>query len=151
MAAPTATVEVEGTPFRVEDEDAGATEIVPRGPQEETIDVGSLMGPIASQLTMGTVSGACAGYAAKRISRAAAVTVGTVFLGLQALAYAGYIDIHWDRVQAHVVHHLDHDQDGKVGRNDLQTTMNKAMKAMQYNLPSSSGFAVGFLGGFALG
>jgi uncharacterized membrane protein (Fun14 family) len=60
-------------------------------------------------------------------------------------ASKGYIDIKWKKVERDVLLHVDPNGDGSVSKAQLKVLFDKAMKVLKYNLPSSSGFAVGFL------
>ena len=55
-----------------------------------------------------------AGYAIKTISKAAALGVGCIFILLQVLAWYGYIDIKWGKIQKDAIASIDTDNDGKV-------------------------------------
>ena len=46
---------------------------------------------------------------------------------------------------------LDLDGDGKIDEKDRAIAMDKVMEVLQYNMPSGTGFAVGFIGGLRSG
>ncbi|KAJ3391360.1 hypothetical protein HDU84_006105 [Entophlyctis sp. JEL0112] len=57
--------------------------------------------------------GACSGFAAKKIAKGAGLTIGLGFMGLQALAYTGFVKVDWSKVESALVKKLDADGDGK--------------------------------------
>ena len=112
----------------------------------------TLAGPYLSQMGMGGFFGVCSGYALKKIGRLAAVGTGVVFIFLQGLAYKGFIDINWEKVQAKVKEAIDLNNDGKLDGGDLLVLWNKYIKpVLTYHLPGAVGFPVGFLLGFKNG
>merc|ERR1719195_1523568 len=62
-------------------------------------EIMNLIKPMAGQISYGVVLGGCAGYAAKKMTKVAAFAVGGVFLGLQGLAYQGYINVNWEQIE----------------------------------------------------
>eukprot|EP00048_Salpingoeca_helianthica_P015677 m.227992 g.227992 ORF g.227992 m.227992 type:complete len:170 (+) comp17374_c0_seq1:21-530(+) len=101
--------------------------------------------PFGGKLTFGAITGYCAGYASKKISKAAAMVVGTGFIALQILAYNGYVTVNWKKVEDDVMKKLDANGDGVVDAKDLQPFFKKTMSALQYNMPSSTGFVTGYV------
>lgn len=84
------------------------------------------------------------GYAIKEIGKAAAAAIGTVFVIGQVAASYGYIEINWKKMNQHVVGALDTNEDGKITKDDLKKWWKKFKTMMEYNLPSSGGFGIGF-------
>jgi uncharacterized membrane protein (Fun14 family) len=66
-----------------------------------------------------------AGVAFKRIGQEVSFLIGISFIGLQGLAYAGYIKIDYGKVQNEVVKKLDVDGDGKLTVNDVYVFWDK--------------------------
>mmetsp|Transcript_18666 Transcript_18666/g.24492 ORF Transcript_18666/g.24492 Transcript_18666/m.24492 type:complete len:91 (+) Transcript_18666:318-590(+) len=87
----------------------------------------------------------------KKVGRAAAVVIGVGFMGLQTLSYSGYIQVDHATIKKDVENFMDLNKDGKVDEEDGKEAMNKLMEVFEYNLPSGSGFGVGFLGGLRSG
>ena len=56
------------------------------------------MKPMAGPLTFGGIMGYCSGMALKKVGKAVAFVVGLGFVGLQAAAYAGYIELKWEKI-----------------------------------------------------
>lgn len=55
--------------------------------------------PILPDLSLGGLLGFSAGYAVKKVGRAALFVIGVIFVVIQVLAYAGFIEVNWTRVQ----------------------------------------------------
>lgn len=107
---------------------------------------------LGTQITLGSVAGFCSGYAVKKVSKAAAFAVGTVFIGVQVARYYGLInDVKWDAVEAHMVRTLDADGDGKVTVNDANLLLQRLITVLGFNLPSGASFGVAFLVGLRTG
>lgn len=110
------------------------------------------LNPIVSKLGFGGMLGASAGYALKKIGKIAAFGTGCLFILFQGAAYAGYIDIHWNAVEAKVQEQLDLDGDGKVDMKDAVVVWKRYIKPMlTYHLPSAGGFSLGFFLGLKHG
>jgi len=116
---------------------------------EQSLDV---LKPIASKLGFGGALGWSAGYALKKIGKMAAFATGCLFVLFQSAAYSGLIDIHWDRVQKRIGAVADVNDDGKVDLKDAALIWRRYLKPMlTYHLPSTGGFACGFLFGVRSG
>ncbi len=100
-------------------------------------------GPVLAQLGFGGVAGWVSGYTLKKVGRLLALVLGFLFISLQLLAYAGYIEIDWTRIQRDVEPLLEPDT--------LKGFWQKLLEVLTYNLPFASGFAVGALLGFKKG
>lgn len=62
------------------------------------VDLGFLT-PYLGQLSFGVVAGFATGYALKTIGRMAAIVLGLIFVLLQVLAYLGFVQVDWLRIQ----------------------------------------------------
>ena len=94
------------------------------------------MTPLLTQLGVGGIAGLCVGYALIKIGRFVALILGLAFLGLQALAYKGIININYIALEEWVNGVIR-----QVGiAEDILTTLIS-------NLP----FAASFLTGFYIG
>jgi len=91
--------------------------------------------------------GYCGGLTAKKVSKAMAIVIGAVFFGLQGLAYKGFIDIDWKKVQQEAVGKIDTNNDGEIDAEDLKTYWAKLKKILTTNMPDASGFSLGFFYG----
>jgi len=99
-----------------------------------------------SKLGFGGALGWSAGYALKKIGKMAAFATGCLFILFQSAAYAGLIDIHWNRVQQRISAAADLNRDGKVDLKDAMVVWRIYLKPMlTYHLPSTGGFTFGFL------
>eukprot|EP00816_Leptocylindrus_hargravesii_P013212 CAMPEP_0196811516 /NCGR_PEP_ID=MMETSP1362-20130617/18180_1 /TAXON_ID=163516 /ORGANISM="Leptocylindrus danicus, Strain CCMP1856" /LENGTH=123 /DNA_ID=CAMNT_0042186827 /DNA_START=52 /DNA_END=423 /DNA_ORIENTATION=+ len=103
--------------------------------------------PLLSKMTFGSVIGYCSGTAAKTVGKALAIGIGFIYIAVQSAAYSGYIDVNWDKVQKEAISKIDTDGDGKITEEDVQAYWAKLKKMLTYNLPSASGFSIGFLYG----
>lgn len=95
--------------------------------------------------------GICCGVAFRRISSAIAYSVGIAFLGLQALSYAGYININYHKAVDDASKVLDLDKDGKLTSKDAVYAWRNLKKILTFNLPGMSGFSVGVMIGMYFG
>mmetsp|Transcript_14128 Transcript_14128/g.21300 ORF Transcript_14128/g.21300 Transcript_14128/m.21300 type:complete len:207 (-) Transcript_14128:78-698(-) len=110
------------------------------------------VGPIVGKLGFGGVMGWTAGYAAKKIGKAAAFGTGCLFILFQGMAYAGFIEIKWGAIEEKVEAAMDLDGDGKVDAKDAMVAWTKYIKPMlTHGLPSAGSFTLGFLGGVKYG
>ncbi|TMW57492.1 hypothetical protein Poli38472_003417 [Pythium oligandrum] len=115
--------------------------------KEEVDKFVDLLAGRAGEITLSGVLGFCSGYALKEVGKLAAVTVGTLFVLAQVAASKGYIQINWTKVNKDVIEAVDPDGDGKLTKKDLEIGYQRLMKILKTNLPSSAGFAGGFLVG----
>eukprot|EP00051_Salpingoeca_urceolata_P015133 m.194689 g.194689 ORF g.194689 m.194689 type:complete len:172 (+) comp18300_c0_seq5:199-714(+) len=123
---------------------------------DETIDkaidfLSDRFGPMAERATVGAVTGCAAGYAAKKAAKLTLLAAGAGFVALQLLAHKGYIDVHWDVFAADIRGALDHDGDGKVGREDVKVMARKGLGVLTHRVPDAAGFGMGFVYGFSQG
>lgn len=102
-------------------------------------------------MSYGFVCGYCSGYALRTIGKGVAVAFGLSFMGLQALAYKGYIKIEHDQFEQDFKNAMDFNKDGKVDKDDAEIAYSKVMEVLQYSLPAGSGFGGGFIAGVRSG
>lgn len=107
----------------------------------------------AGTVGFGSMSGFCAGYALKKAGRAAAVTVGVIFMALTAAEQKGYIDVRWDNVERDTIGRMDMNNDGKVDSTDAQMALKQFGTFMtEKNSAVTSGtFTAGLLYGLRKG
>lgn len=99
--------------------------------------------PYIGQLTFGGIAGFATGYAIKTVGRIVAIALGLIFIVVQLLAQAGYINVDWTRLQQDVEPLLQEDRvkgfwDGLVG-------------LLTNNLPFGGAFVAGLLLGLRRG
>lgn len=99
--------------------------------------------PFVGQITFGGLAGFATGYALKKIGKVLAVILGIGFLSLQLLAYAGYIQIDWTRIQQDVDPLLDQER--------LRGFWNQLLEVLTFNLPFAGGFTAGLVLGLKRG
>lgn len=107
-------------------------------PVVDVPDISSML-PFAEQIGFGAVAGFVAGYALKKVGKLMAVVVGLFFVGVQFLAWAGYLTIEWGRVRA--------DVEPWFAPGSLQEAWQDLVSVLTYNVP----FAAAFVPGFVLG
>lgn len=94
--------------------------------------------------------GICTGVAFKRLGNQVAYVVGLSFVGIQALAYMGYIKVDYKKLNENVEQIkkvADLDGDGKLTSKDFAYAYRELKKILTYNMPSAGGFSAGlFLG-----
>jgi len=106
------------------------------------------LAPLGGTCTVGTVFGACTGFAFKKAGKAAALGVGTIYAFLQTLAYFDYIRLNWDKIQKDSMFMLDQNKDGKLDEKDMSVAVGKALSVLE----AKSTFVAGsFSAGFAYG
>ena len=117
---------------------------------------------VPTNLSYGFFAGYVSGLALKKLGRIASVSLGVAFLGLQGLAYSGYIDVNHDKIAYEVEKILDRNKDGKVDVEDLKGVIEDVKSVAGYGLENSgkkegellvsgSGFGLGFYGGLRSG
>jgi len=94
---------------------------------------------LLEQLGFGALAGFVAGYALKKVGKLMAFVVGLFFVGVQTLAWMGYLSIEWAQVQA--------DAEPLLSTGSLQEGWQGLLSVLTYNVP----FAAAFLPGFLLG
>ena len=95
-----------------------------------------LLTPMAGEIGIGGIGGFLVGYAMKKIAKLVALVVGLGFLGLQYIAYKGFIIIDYSALQAWATNLL-----GEAG--GVQTWVTDFI----IHVP----FGAAFVGGFYLG
>ncbi len=99
--------------------------------------------PYLGQITFGGLAGFVAGYALKKVGKVAAIVLGLFFIGLQLLAYYGFVEIDWTRIQASV--------DPLLGQEQLQSLWQRLVAVLTYNSPFAGGFVAGLVLGLRRG
>lgn len=108
-----------------------------------SLDVNQLFGPALAPLGFGGVAGAVVGYAAKKLTKLAALGLGLLFIAIQILVYYGFVEVRWEHVQ-HTAEAAWSDERGV-------TLAHRAWDVLVANAPFGGGFAAGFSIGFKLG
>jgi uncharacterized membrane protein (Fun14 family) len=99
--------------------------------------------PYLGQISFGGLAGFAVGYALKKVGRVALVVFGLLFITLQGLAYAGFIEVHWLRIQQVANPVLE--------RNSLQGIWNSLLAVLTQNIPFAGAFVPGVLLGLRFG
>lgn len=106
---------------------------------------------VPTEVSYGFVCGFSSGLALKKVGKVASIVFGLGFATLQALSYAGYIEVDHTQLQKDVEKAMDLNKDGKVDAKDGEQAMEKIMQVLQFGMPGGAGFAAGFVGGFRSG
>lgn len=97
------------------------------------------LSPYLGQVTFGGLAGYAVGYALKKLGRLLAVALGLLFVAVQLLAQAGYIQVDWTRIQR--------DVEPLLQQPGLRSLWERLLTTLTYNLP----FGASFVGGLILG
>jgi len=100
--------------------------------------------PAGTQLGVGTLAGLTSGFALRQGGKIAAVVLGSGFCFVQSLAYMGYIDVNWRKVERDYYGVLDMNDDGKITSEDFKIMLDNTTELLKFNMPAGSGFASGF-------
>ncbi|MCS6869643.1 MAG: FUN14 domain-containing protein [Thermus sp.] len=95
--------------------------------------------PYLGQMTFGGLAGYAVGFALKKVGRLLAFSLGLLFVALQLLAQAGYVQVDWTRIQKEV--------EPLLQGPGLKNLWEGLLRTLTYNLP----FGASFMGGFLLG
>jgi len=113
---------------------------------------------IPTDVSYGFFAGYFSGLALKKIGKVASVVLGVGFLGIQTLAYHGYVDVHHEKLQKQVGDILDRNKDGVVDTDDLKSALDEVRKVAGFGIEdnknlmaSGGGFGLGFVGGLRSG
>lgn len=101
------------------------------------------LAPVLGQLTFGLLAGFAAGYALKKIGKVAAIALGLFFIAVQLLAYYGFIEVNWLRIQESV--------DPLLRPDSLQSLWQDLLELLTLNLPFAATFIPGLLIGLRRG
>ena len=107
------------------------------------MDIDQILGLMGPAVGFGGAAGVVVGYTAKKLTKAFALLLGSVFILVQLAAYFGLITVHWGVVQ-HTAEHLWHDPGG-------MTLLDRARNILVDNLPFGTGFVAGFAVGLKFG
>ena len=128
-----------------------------------------------SQIGFGFISGWCTGFALKKAGKVAAMGAGSLFILLQSLAYSGYINLNYGKIETdvgsssvcaplwaqpararacvclQVTSVFDRNKDGKIDVEDAKVAFDDIMQVVGFNMPSGGGFTAGVVAGLAKG
>lgn len=109
--------------------------------------VSEFLVPFTSQALLGSSLGYAAGYALRFVGRMASVAVGSAFILLQGLSYLGIVEVDWRKVEREYIRRLDKDEDGVVGKSDVEQLWREFSDVLAFNLPAGGAFTGGLLYG----
>jgi len=101
----------------------------------------------AKQITVGGISGWCAGYLFTKVGKIAAVSIGGSLLLLQVASHQGYIKVNWSKVNRHVVQAKKEIE--KEAKRKVPRLVEETRRFVKDNVVLATGFAGGFLLGLA--
>lgn len=99
--------------------------------------------PYIGQLTFGGLAGFATGYALKKIGRLLALGLGLLFVVIQLLAQAGYVQVDWTRIQKDVEPFLKDE--------GVRSLWERFLATLTHNLPFGASFTAGFILGLRAG
>lgn len=99
----------------------------------------SILRSVSEQLGVGGVLGVAAGYASRRLGRAALMAVGTEVIVLQYFATRGWVTVHWGRV--------GEDLRPTAGPGGIAAGMKEILL---YKLPFTAAFSAGLAAGLRI-
>jgi uncharacterized membrane protein (Fun14 family) len=117
----------------------GATAQTPAGMDT----VSTIFIPLIAQIGMGAVLGFAVGFTVKKVSKLAALILGSLFIMLQVLAYYGIVIIDWGPI-----HHW---WNQFVEPKALQGRWSTIRTILFANIPASGGAIPGFIMGLKMG
>eukprot|EP00747_Dinoflagellata_sp_TGD_P167716 gnl/TRDRNA2_/TRDRNA2_192664_c0_seq1.p1 gnl/TRDRNA2_/TRDRNA2_192664_c0~~gnl/TRDRNA2_/TRDRNA2_192664_c0_seq1.p1 ORF type:complete len:173 (+),score=47.98 gnl/TRDRNA2_/TRDRNA2_192664_c0_seq1:86-604(+) len=128
---------------------------MPKMPDLSSINLPTNMAelaPIGGGISVGTVFGFTAGFALKKVGKAAAFIFGSIFALQQTLAYFDYVSMNWPKIEKDMMMILDTNKDGKIDDKDFSVYYLQVLKVLQGNqMPCAGGFTAGFLYGVKKG
>ena len=107
------------------------------------MELGTLLSGPAGELGFGGAAGAIVGYTSKKLTKLAALVLGSIFIIIQALVYLKFVSVDWNAIQQ-TAEHAWKDAQGV-------TLADRAWEILAANLPFGGGFVAGFALGFKLG
>eukprot|EP00127_Corallochytrium_limacisporum_P000080 Clim_evm19s3 gene=Clim_evmTU19s3 len=135
-----------------EDKDKGLPDFVQDFRKDLDPADGYHMGHVAGSATTGGIMGFSAGYALKKMGKAATVGVGVLFMTFQTAAYFGYVKVDWDKIDNDLRTRLDVNNDGVVDDKDVNIIAADLVKVFTSHMGvTATGFAGGLLLGFRAG
>jgi uncharacterized membrane protein (Fun14 family) len=99
-------------------------------------------------VTIGGVTGFCAGFVAKKVSTVALFFLGSTFCVFQLAATQGYIEINWDKLENDVAVVIEKGKQTDMETGNPEDYINKLAPLL---LENGTGTGGGFAAGFVLG
>jgi uncharacterized membrane protein (Fun14 family) len=103
--------------------------------------------PTLANMGVSGAMGALSAAALKAAGRALAAGLGVAFVGLQVLTYTGVATVDWTRVHEAARRVLDATGDGRLDADEAKRALKRGAVVLSQGLPSTAGFAAGFLFG----
>ncbi|CAD2217978.1 FUN14 family, putative [Angomonas deanei] len=104
-------------------------------------------GLYAKEFGVSGIMGAAVGVATRRLTSDALYGAGLCFVGLQTLAYLGFVSINWTAISGAISDLCDQNGDGKLDMEDVKIFFKKMMGYLSRGLPDAAGFTSGFFVG----
>jgi len=99
--------------------------------------------PYLPAFGFGAAAGLAVAYAAKKLTKAAAIILGSAFILLQGMAYLGWLTMDWGAVEAQTIGLWRH------AAGDAPAA--QCWQILVANVPFAGGFGTGFTLGFKAG
>lgn len=88
------------------------------------------MKPLGGGVTFGGAMGYTSGLACKKLGRALAIGVGSIYAMFQLAATYGYVTVNWKKVEQDVMAMVDTNGDGKIDEKDAMVWVKKVMDTL---------------------
>jgi|LauGreSBDMM110SN_4_FD.fasta_scaffold260580_1 uncharacterized membrane protein (Fun14 family) len=109
-------------------------------------DINKVLGTgVPVQVGYGLFMGYSSGYCLMRVSKMLAFIVGGLFITMQTLAYHGFMQIDYHKIEKEVSNAVDLNRDGRIDADDLGLAYENIKTIIEYNMPTTAGFGTGLL------
>ena len=109
-------------------------------------DINKVLGTgVPVQVGYGLFMGYSSGYCLMRVSKMLAFIVGGLFITMQTLAYHGFMQIDYHKIEKEVSNAVDLNHDGRIDADDLGLAYENLKTIIEYNMPTTAGFGTGLL------
>lgn len=109
-------------------------------------DINRVLGTgVPVQVGYGLFMGYSSGYCLMRVSKMLAFIVGGLFITMQTLAYHGFMQIDYHKIEKEVSNAVDLNHDGRIDADDLGLAYENLKTVIEYNMPTTTGFGAGLL------
>lgn len=95
------------------------------------------------EVGFGAIAGIAVGYTAKKITKLAALLLGSLFIAIQILSYLGWISVDWGQVQQQA--------EQVMVAEDGVSRLDQWKAVITANLPFAGSFLAGFAVGYKIG
>jgi uncharacterized membrane protein (Fun14 family) len=106
--------------------------------------------PIIKEISISSLCGLAAGYVCKKTAKKALYAFGAAFITLQLLAYYGYVNVDWQRLENDALTKVRGTRSSRqMDMDELKAILKRFAKKLSYRLPSTASFTIFFLFGLS--